>query len=47
MIIAPWGSKLAEQPSGNGPLVAEIDRGFTEATRRNFPSLQHRRIHCK
>ncbi len=47
MIIDPWGSKLAEQTSGNGPLIAEIDRGFTEATRRNFPSLQHRRIHCK
>ena len=47
MIIDPWGSRLAEQTSGNGPLVANLDRGFMEATRRNFPSLQHRRIHCK
>jgi len=47
MIVDPWGSKLAEQTSGNGPLMADIDPGFTEATRRNFPSLQHRRIHCK
>ncbi len=46
MIIDPWGSKLAEQTSGNGPVIAEINRNFLEATRRNFPSLQHRRIHC-
>ncbi len=47
MIIDPWGNKLAEQTSGNGPVIAEIDMEFLQATRRNFPSLQHRRIHCK
>lgn len=47
MIVDPWGNKLAEQTSGNGPVVAEINREFLQATRRNFPSLQHRRIHCK
>lgn len=47
MIIDPWGNKLAEQTSGNGPVIAEINREFLQATRRNFPSLQHRRIHCK
>ncbi|WP_457664831.1 carbon-nitrogen hydrolase family protein [Thiolapillus sp.] len=47
MIVDPWGNKLAEQTSGNGPVVAEINRDFLVATRRNFPSLQHRRIHCK
>ena len=47
MIVDPWGSKLAEQTSGNGPVIAEIDRDFLRATRRNFPSLEHRRFHCK
>ncbi|WP_456379831.1 carbon-nitrogen hydrolase family protein [Thiolapillus sp.] len=47
MIIDPWGNKLAEQTSGNGPVIAEINMEFLQATRRNFPSLQHRRIHCK
>ena len=46
MIVDPWGTPLAEQTSGNGPVVAEIDLGFQSATRRNFPSLNHRRIHC-
>ncbi|WP_456415674.1 carbon-nitrogen hydrolase family protein [Thiolapillus sp.] len=47
MIIDPWGNKLAEQTSGNGPVIAEINMEFLQATRRNFPSLQHRRIHCQ
>lgn len=47
MIVDPWGTKLAEQTSGNGPVVATIDHEFQQATRHNFPSLDHRRIHCK
>ncbi len=47
MIVDPWGTKLAEQTSGNGPVLAEIDRSFQEATRHNFPSLDHRRLHCR
>ncbi|WP_293645945.1 carbon-nitrogen hydrolase family protein [Thiolapillus sp.] len=46
MIVDPWSNKLAEQTSGNGPVIAEINRDFLQATRRNFPSLQHRRFHC-
>ncbi len=46
MIVDPWGIKLAEQTSGNGPVLATIDREFQQATRRNFPSLEHRRLHC-
>ncbi len=46
MIVDPWGSKLAEQTSGNGPVTAEIDLEFLRATRNNFPSLNHRRISC-
>ncbi|RTZ72315.1 MAG: carbon-nitrogen hydrolase family protein [Gammaproteobacteria bacterium] len=47
MIVDPWGTKLAEQTSGNGPVMATIDLEFQQATRHNFPSLDHRRIHCK
>jgi len=47
MIVDPWGTKLAEQTSGNGPVVAAIDLEFQQATRHNFPSLDHRRIRCK
>ena len=46
-IVDPWGTKLAEQTSGNGPVVATIDPEFQAATRHNFPSLDHRRIHCR
>jgi len=47
MIVDPWGTKLGEQTSGNGPVMAEIDREFQQATRRNFPSLDHHRLHCR
>jgi nitrilase len=47
MIVDPWGTRLAEQTSGNGPVLAEIDREFQQATRHNFPCLEHRIIHCK
>jgi len=47
MIIDPWGNKLAEQKRGNGYITADLDLGFLDATRRNFPSINHRRLHCK
>jgi len=47
MIVDPWGNKLIEQTSGNGPVTAQIDMEFLRATRHHFPSLRHRRIHCK
>jgi len=47
MIIDPWGNKLAEQKRGNGYIIADLDLGFLDATRRNFPSINHRRLHCK
>jgi len=46
MIIDPWGNKLAERKRGNGYIIAELDLGFLGATRRNFPSINHRRLHC-
>jgi nitrilase len=47
MIVDPWGTKLAEQERGNGFIVAEIDLDFQKTTRRNFPCLDHRRLHCR
>jgi nitrilase len=47
MIVDPWGTKLAEQERGNGFAIAEIDPEFQYTTRRNFPCLDHRRLHCR
>jgi predicted amidohydrolase len=47
MIVDPWGSKLALRERGNGCVVAEIDHEFQNTTRRNFPCLDHRRLHCR
>jgi nitrilase len=47
MIVDPWGSKLAERERGNGCVVATIDHDFQQTTRRNFPCLDHRRLHCR
>lgn len=47
MIVDPWGTKLAEKERGNGFVIAEIDPDFQYTTRRNFPCLDHRRLHCR
>jgi nitrilase len=46
MIIDPWGKILDQLPHGSGVVVASIDRHRLENTRRLFPSLEHRRLHC-
>ena len=47
MIVDPWGTTLAMRERGNGFVVAEIDPEFQRTTRRNFPCLDHRRLHCR
>ncbi len=47
MIVDPWGTKLAERERGNGFVIAQIDHEFQQTTRRNFPCLDHRRLHCR
>ena len=47
MIVDPWGTKLVEQERGIGFVNAEIDPEFQQTTRRNFPCLDHRRLHCR
>lgn len=44
MIIDPWGTILDCLPSGAGHVIAEIDSARLEATRQNFPSIEHRRL---
>ena len=45
-IVDPWGNALALLPRGTGVATAALDAEFQAATRRNFPCLQHRRLHC-
>ncbi len=44
MIVDPWGTVLAEQENGSGVVVADLDPDRLTNTRRNFPSLEHRRL---
>jgi predicted amidohydrolase len=44
MIVDPWGTVLDRLPSGAGLAVAELDRSLLETTRRNFPTIVHRRL---
>ena len=46
MIVDPWGRVLDRLPSGSGFVLAELDMGNLESTRRNFPVLEHRRMKC-
>ena len=47
MIVDPWGVILTELPNGSGHVTAELDIGLLRTTRKNFPSLEHRRFHCQ
>ncbi len=47
MIVDAWGLILAEQARGNGVVTAQIDRTLLESTRKKFPAIDHRRLHCK
>lgn len=46
MIVDPWGYILNRLPRGPGVVLAELDRSQQESTRRLFPTLSHRRLHC-
>lgn len=47
MVVDPWGTVLDERERGNGLAIATINPEFQASTRRNFPSLSHRRLSCK
>ena len=46
MIVDPWGQVLNRLPHGTGVVVAEIDIGKLEHTRKMFPALEHKRFQC-
>ncbi|NCA71035.1 MAG: carbon-nitrogen hydrolase family protein [Sphingobacteriia bacterium] len=47
MIVDPWGSILAQIPRGAGFICSELDEEYQESVRRNFPSIEHRRLKCR
>jgi len=46
MIVDPWGVVLDRLPRGSGVVSAEIEAARLKSIRRNFPSIQHRRLAC-
>jgi nitrilase len=47
MIVDPWGIILNSLARGPGVVCASIDLERLESARRNFPSITHRRLHCR
>ncbi len=47
MIVDPWGNVLSRRERGTGVVLAELDPERTAVTRQHFPSISHRRIHCR
>ena len=44
LIVDPWGRILAEQPSGNRAVTADIEPGSPDQLRESFPALANRRL---
>jgi nitrilase len=47
MIVDPWGTVLNSLARGPGVVCADIELGRLNSARRNFPSIQHRRLQCR
>lgn len=46
MVVDPWGTVLAQVPRGTGFICCPLDREFQVSVRRNFPTIDHRRLKC-
>ena len=46
MIVDPWGTVLNSLARGPGVVCADIELGRLNSVRRNFPSIEHRRLQC-
>lgn len=46
MIVDPWGTVLAQVPRGRGCIACALDREYQQSVRRNFPTIDHRRLTC-
>jgi predicted amidohydrolase len=44
MIVDPWGKVMSRLAQGPGVVTATLDPNVVEQLRRNFPTLQHRRL---
>ena len=44
LVIDPWGEVLAQQDTGDGVVLAQVDPVRLEQVRRTFPALAHRRM---
>jgi nitrilase len=47
MIVDPWGTVLNSLARGPGVVCADVELGRLSSARRNFPSIQHRRLQCR
>jgi nitrilase len=47
MIVDPWGTVLNSLARGPGVVCATMDIGRLKTARRNFPSIEHRRLQCR
>ncbi len=46
MIVDPWGTVLNSLSRGPGVVCADVELGRLNNARRNFPSIEHRRLQC-
>jgi nitrilase len=46
MIVNPWGVVIDRLAHGSGIVIANIDLAYLNSMRRNFPVLDHRKMHC-
>ncbi len=46
MIVDPWGQVLDRLPRGSGYVLGDVDLAHIETTRRNFPTVDHRKLPC-
>ncbi|MES9903657.1 MAG: carbon-nitrogen hydrolase family protein [Sedimenticola sp.] len=46
MIVDPWGRILDQVAGGTGSVVCEVDLEYLANTRRNFPTIEHRKLTC-
>ena len=47
MVVDPWGTVLAQVPRGPGFICCPVDHEFQSSVRRNFPTIDHRRVKCR
>lgn len=46
MIVDPWGTILAQVSRVPGSISCALDLDYMATTRRNFPTIDHRKIRC-